>query len=224
MREEADLTAYAGIGKAISGAIREIVLTGTLGKLEELRSRASPEVAALSAYPRLDPKRIHRIYKKLGISTIDDLRERMASGELEKTFGVRMAQHVRDGLTEAHAILLYRAHDLRIAIEEFLLDECKVPQCEAVGDYRRRVDVIEELAFIVDTPDFASLVMKLERYGGRTPLLSSSKESASYALSSGVLLQINLASKDNWGLALIRCTGSEAHLQKLAAVTGSSQT
>jgi hypothetical protein len=52
---EADLTEYYGIGKAISDAIREIVLSGTLGRLETLRSQVSPEVAALSEYPdRLD--------------------------------------------------------------------------------------------------------------------------------------------------------------------------
>jgi DNA polymerase (family X) len=107
--------------------------------------------------PRLDPKRILRIYKKLGISSIDDLRERLANGEIEKSLGLRMARHVSQGLTETHAILLYKAHDLRDAIEEFLLDKGGVLQCEAVGDYRRRVDVIEELSFIVETTDLHPL-------------------------------------------------------------------
>ena len=66
VRDDADLTAYAGIGEAIASAIREIVLTGTLGKLEKLRSAASPELASISAFPRLDPKRVLRVYKKLG--------------------------------------------------------------------------------------------------------------------------------------------------------------
>lgn len=221
VRDDADLTAYAGIGEAIAGAIREIVLTGTLGKLEKLRAAASPELAGISAFPRLDPKRVLRIYKKLNIGSIEALREKLESGEIEKTLGLRLAQHVRQGVTEAHAMLLYRAHDLRIAVEEFLLEKCGVRRAEAVGDYRRRVDVIEELAFIIETDDFASVVSRLERYGGRTPLLSASRDTASYALSSGVTLRIQTASKENWGLALVRWTGSGAHLRKLAAVTGS---
>src|SRR6266513_599075 len=52
VRDAANLTRFAGIGEAIAGAIREIVLTGTLGKLEKLRSQASPELAGLSSYPR----------------------------------------------------------------------------------------------------------------------------------------------------------------------------
>jgi DNA polymerase (family X) len=47
VRNSSDLTAYAGIGQAIARAIREIVLTGSLGKLEKLRSHAGPELASL---------------------------------------------------------------------------------------------------------------------------------------------------------------------------------
>jgi DNA polymerase (family X) len=221
VRDDADLTAYAGIGEAIASAIREIVTTGTLGKLDKLRSTASPELSSISAFPRLDPKRVLRIYKKLGIRSVEELRERLENGEVEKHLGLRMAQHVRQGVTEAHAMLLYRAHDLRAAVEEFLLEKCGVRHAEAVGDYRRRVDVIDELVFIIETDDFAAVVSQLERYGGRTPLSSATRDTASYALSSGVVLRIHTASREDWGLALVLCTGSKAHLQKLAAVTGS---
>jgi DNA polymerase (family 10) len=220
VRDEVDLTTYTGIGEAISGAIQEIVRTGTLGKLEKLRSEASPELASLSSYPRLDPKRALRAYKKLGISSIDALREKLESGELEKAVGLRTAQHVRQGLTETHAILLYKAHDLCDAVEEFLLNKGGVRVAQAVGDYRRCVEVIEELAFVVDVEDFAALLVKLERYGGRTPVLSATQDSALYALSSGIRLRIDHATKENWGLSLVRCTGSKAHLRKLAGVTG----
>jgi hypothetical protein len=44
VHDDADLTRYAGIGEAIASAIREIVLTGSLGKLDKLRAQASPEL------------------------------------------------------------------------------------------------------------------------------------------------------------------------------------
>ena len=210
-----------GIGDAISAAIREIVLTGTLGKLEKLRADASPELAAISEYPRLDPKRVLRVYKKLGIASTDDLKKKLESGEIEKALGLRMAQHVRQGLTETHAMLLYRADDLRLAIEEFLVGRCGVLRAEAAGDYRRRVEVIDELAFVIETNDFPSVVARLQNMGGRTPLVSSGHNEALFALSSGILLRIHVAPKEEWGLALIACTGSKAHLRKLTAVTGS---
>ncbi len=221
VRNDGDLTRYAGIGDAIAGAIREIVLTGRLGTLEKLRLEVTPELASISAHPRLDPQRVLRIYKKLGIASVEALREKLENGAIEAALGVRMAQHVRQGVTETRAMLLYRADDLRAAVADFLLDQCRVRRAEAVGDYRRRVEVIEELAFLVETGDFASVVSRLERYGGRMPLLSSTKDSALFAHSSGILLRIHVADTPDWGVALIQCTGSKAHLRKLARITGS---
>src|SRR5437868_1033300 len=89
VQQDADLTQFPTIGGAIESAIREIVRTGTLGKLEKLRSEASPELASISAYPRLDPKRVLRVYKKLNISSVESLREKLESGEIEKALGPR---------------------------------------------------------------------------------------------------------------------------------------
>jgi DNA polymerase (family 10) len=220
VRNKIDLTAYAGIGEAISSAICEIVLTGTLDKLEKLRSEVGPELIGISAYPRLDPKRVLRTYKKLGISSTDALRESLENGTIARVLGPRMAQHISQGLFETHAMLLSRAHDLRLAIEEFL-GKAGAHRVEAAGDYRRRVEVIEQLDFIVETADFSALVARIETYGGRTPLIKSTNSSATFALSSGISLQVDAASRINWGLSLLRCTGSKAHLRKLAAITGS---
>jgi DNA polymerase (family X) len=220
VHQDSDLTIYAGIGESISHAVQEIVRTGTLRKLESLRSQASPELAGLSNYPRLDPKRVLRAYKKLGISSVDELRAKLESGKLEQSLGPRLARHVRQGVTETHAMLLYKAHELREAAENYLLDVCKVRAAEPVGDYRRRVETIEELSFIVETDDFSSLITRVERYGGRTPLVASTRASATFSLSSSVLLRIDQAKKETWGLSLIKCTGSKAHLRKLTAVTG----
>jgi DNA polymerase (family 10) len=96
-----------------------------------------------------------------------------------------------------------------------------VRRAEVVGAYRRRAETIEDMEFIIETDDFPYVVAALQRYGGRTPLVSSSKDSAVFSLSSGIHLRIKRASPKDWGLSLIECTGSKAHLRKLAAVTGS---
>ena len=220
VREDADLTQFSGIGEAIASAIREIVLTGKLKKLDTLRGQATPEVATLADYPRLDPKRILRIYKKLKISSIEALHEKLESGEIESALGLRMAQHVRQGLSEAHAMLLYRADDLHNAIEEFLLAKCAVKAVQIVGACRRRASVIEEIAFVIETDDFPAVVRKLQRYGGRTELLAASADGAVYVLAAGITLRLRLSSSRYWGLSLIAETGSQTHLNKLEAITG----
>ncbi len=220
VRRDEDLTQFAGIGAAIASAIREIVTTGTLAKLERLRSEATPAAAELSGHPRLDPKRVLRVYKKLNISSLIELRQRLESGEVEKLFGRRMEQHIQQGLAKTQAMLLYRADDLRELIEEYLLRVCHVSRVEVAGDYRRRVEVIDELAFVIQTDDFPNVVERMKRYGGRTQLLEADADSASFALSSGILLRLEVAGIKDWGFRVVVCTGSIAHLKRLAAVTG----
>ena len=57
-------------------------------------------------------------------------------------------------------MLVYRADDLRIDIEEVLLNQCGVRRAEVVGEYRRRVEVIEEIAFVIETDDFDRVLSK----------------------------------------------------------------
>ena len=219
VRSDADLRVYAGIGEAISGAIREIVETGTLKTLEKLRSGATAELVELSAYPRLDPRRILRIYKKLGISTITALHSALDDGQIERMFGLRMAQHVRYGLTEIESILLYHAHTLCASIEKFLLNQTGVERVEAAGDYRRRVEIIGRLDFLIQVRNFDAVVESMKRYGGRLPLIESTPVKATYSLPSGPLLCLERAMKTDWGCSLIRTTGSALHLRKLSRVT-----
>ena len=220
VRSNADLRIYAGIGEAISSAIREIVETGTLKTLEKLRSNSSPELVELSAHPRLDPKRMLRIYKKLGIATVEALRSALDTGEIERIFDSRMAQHVRLGLVESETILLYHAHHLRESIERFLLSKAGAERVEALGDYRRRVEIISRFDFLVQARDFDQVVQTMKRYGGRTAMIEATGTTATYSLSSGPLLCLELARKKNWGFSLIRGTGSAAHLRKLTSVAG----
>ena len=221
VRSNGDLRVYPGIGEAISGAIREIVETGSLKSLEKLRSTATPELVELSEYPRLDPTRVLRIYKKLGISRIDDLRSALDEGRIERTFGVRMAQHVRFGLTDIETILLYHAHKVCDSIRAFLLNRAGADRAEPTGDYRRRVEIISKLSFLIHARDFNAVVEAMKGFGGRMPLIDSTATTATFSLPSGPLLCLEQAPTKNWGSALVRTTGSPAHLRKLYRVTGS---
>src|SRR5207248_2847413 len=72
-----------------------------------------------------------------------------------------------------------------------------------------------ELSFLIETGDFPSVVAKTERYGGKTALLSVAEKSATFKLSSGILLTLQTTTRNKWGVSLIMSTGSEDHLEKL---------
>jgi DNA polymerase (family X) len=217
VRSNEDLTKYPGIGEAISGAIREIVLTGGSRQLESLRQSVTPEVAAISEYPKLDPRRVLRIFKKLNIATVSELKENLESGEIAAALGPRMAEHVRQAISESHEVLLYTADNMVPAVKKFLLEKCKVKRAELTGIVRRRVEVIDEISFLLQTDAFAGVIAKLERYGGRTELLSADDQTAEFKLASGVRLKIVHAAPRKWGLNLIVTTGSDEHVRRLNA-------
>lgn len=215
VRTEADLTQYPGIGEGIGRAIREIAETGTLRKVEALRAEATPERVAVSQYPHLDPKRILRIFRKLGISDIDQLKRSLESGEIAERMGSRTAEYIRGGLAERNRILLYEADRVAASVETFLLDRCRVMRAEAAGAYRRRVETVSELWFVVEALDFPAVCRRLEEYGGHAEMLESDADSASFRLPAGIVLEVRNTSAARWGSELALATGSEKHLRML---------
>src|SRR5688572_2027469 len=213
----ADLTQFPGIGPSIAGVIREIVETGTTQTLAALESQVSPQLAGILRHPRLDPKRVLRIYKKFDIATIEELKDRLERGEVARVLGPRMDQHVRRGLAERAEILLYEADRIVPHIQEFLIGRCGVNCAEPAGDYRRRVEVIREIHFLIESAEFPAVIAKLKTYGGSTDLLGSTASSALFRLSSGLLLRVTNGSHESWGVALIAATGSESHVRQLEA-------
>ena len=79
---ENDLTQIPNVGKAISEIIKEIVATGTLSRLESATAKLSPELAELATRPGLDPKKVKQVYKKLGISSVAELKDALEAGEV----------------------------------------------------------------------------------------------------------------------------------------------
>ena len=94
--------------------------------MSEERTSAGLQIVIPGCERRTLPKSTTRVDEAgqglLQFYTPPSLRERLESGEIEKVFGLRMAQDVRQALTESHAILLYRADDLYTSLEEFLVE------------------------------------------------------------------------------------------------------
>jgi DNA polymerase (family X) len=217
VRREADLTTYAGIGQGIASAIHEIVTSGNLRKLETLRSAVAPEIAALSEFPRLDPKRVQQIYRRLGISSVAALRQKLEAGEIAARLGARLDQHVRRALVASSEVLLYDADEIAAAVARYLREHAGVKRVEIAGAYRRRVETIGELVALVVTDDFPRVVEQVQRYGGHSERVAVGDSSVTVRLPVGLLLTVERTTSAEWGTALIAATGSEAHLHALEA-------
>jgi DNA polymerase (family 10) len=217
VEQGSDLTELPGIGKAISEVVREIARTGKLTRLEKTVSRLSPEMVELASRPKLDPKKVTRIYKKLGINTLPELRRQLEAGRIREAFGARMEYHVRQGLDDRPRHLLWSVEELAEKIEHFLRSAPGVLRVSPAGSLRRRQDTVGDLNFLVASKSAALLVEHFGRFG---PVQSSQDRGSTdclYKLSSGITVSLRWTPAGAWGLSLILATGSAAHVAELEA-------
>ncbi|HYZ19636.1 MAG TPA: helix-hairpin-helix domain-containing protein, partial [Gaiellaceae bacterium] len=77
-----------GVGPGIETRLRELVETGQLAELEELKGEVAPELVGLGRLLGLGPKRAVEIGRALGVRTADEFRAAVAEGRLANVPGV----------------------------------------------------------------------------------------------------------------------------------------
>lgn len=215
-----DVTRYPGIGKGIASALREIVLSGTLGQMRMDLSPPSAETAAVGEYPTLDPKKVARVYKKHGIGTVAELKRLLADGVITSSFGRSMADHFRNAFRESTLILLDDADALASEIVTYLVAACGVTKAEIAGDVRRRIEAVTAVEVVVETDDFPATVQQMQRFRGGIDLIETANRDATFQLPGSVMVTIHGATAINWGTAMVIATGSAAHIEELERVGG----
>ncbi len=81
------LESIPGIGEALAKKITELVKTGRLEYLERLKKEVPTGLIDLLGIPGLGPKKVAALYKNLGITSIQNLRNAASNGELRTLEG-----------------------------------------------------------------------------------------------------------------------------------------
>lgn len=81
------LTHIDGVGDHLASRIREIVLTGHLKEIDELKRRLPHSLQSLLNLPELSPKKIQRLYLELGINNLDELYWAIENGQVQALTG-----------------------------------------------------------------------------------------------------------------------------------------
>ena len=206
-----------GIGKAISGVIREIVETGSFSGLESALSTLSPELRELAATPGLDPKVALRVYKKLGIHSLDELSTALRTGAVERALGIHVAYRIRTGLDERPRMLLWKAEPTARPIAELLRSIPGVTNVATAGSLRRKKDTVGDIAFLVAGKSAATVIERFSRFGGVQSVERARRDMWVFQLSSGIRISLAWTKTTEWGLSLALETGSSEHLAELRA-------
>ena len=218
-REE-DFTSLPGIGTGIAGVLREILSTGQYSEFEDLQEQLPGSLLTILDVPGLGAKRVARLYRELGITSLPELEEAARCGTLAtlKGIGPKAASNILDGIVflqrRTGRVSIGVALPLAERLAHHLSDLSGAPvvvagsvrrMCETVGNIdllaiAENPDTV--LAQVLDLPDVAS---QSERDGAV----------ATFQLQQGIGLRVQVAGQAVAGSAWIQMTGSAAHLAQL---------
>lgn len=210
------LTDLPGIGDDLAGKIGQLLDTGRIDLLEQLRAELPPTVLDLLRVPGLGPKRAAQLYKELGIASLDQLREACESQRIRalKGFGAKTEETIAAGIAVAlqsqQRILWYEAEQIVVPLLRYLAEHPAVERVEAAGSFRRGKDTVGDLDLPAVASDAAAVMDRLAAYPGVESVLArgDTKMSVRYR---GTQIDLRIVPAESFGAALQYFTGSKEH-------------
>jgi DNA polymerase (family X) len=203
-----------GIGPGVESKLTELVRTGRIAELDELRNALRPDLAALGQLLGISSKRMLAICDALAIATPDQFREAVASGRLAEAPGVGPAT-----LAKIRAAIVRGPRprrSLHLNESRPLLGEIAARLGgEIAGDARRYAPQAYELSVVVPSTQPRRVI---ERFRNLAAIVSVIEEAEHRALGltiAGVPVELVVAEPARFGTALIRATGSTGYVTAL---------
>lgn len=224
-----DVTELPGIGEDLASKIHEIVKTGTVSMLEAHRKKVPATLTDLLKMPGLGPKRVQALYHKLGIRSLEDLRNAAQKGRIKtlQGFGAKTEQQILDQLKarmgEAKRFKLAMATQYAEAVIAYLKASPGVTEVVAAGSYRRAKETIGDLDLLVTARSGSPVVERFVAYPEVEEVLARGTTKASVRLACRLQVDLRVVPDASYGAALQYFTGSKDHnvlLRQLAQQQG----
>ena len=210
-----------GIGKGIAGVIREIIELGYSPLLQELQAELPEGILELLNISGLGPGKVQRLYKELGISNLAELKEALQKDKVKEIsgFGKKSQENLLKGISEyeqySQVHILYQAQIKSEALIEMLKVNGKLTKLQAVGDIRRRLELIDKIDLLAasdtsrEVMDFFAALPVVKK------VIEKEEKKTSILTSDSFQVDLRVVNTDEYPAALQYFTGSRSHNQKL---------
>ncbi|ELY86367.1 DNA polymerase/3'-5' exonuclease PolX [Natrinema altunense] len=205
-----------GVGDAISSKIVEYVETGGIDELEALRAELPIDIADITRIEGVGPKTAGKLYRELGIETLDDLEAAAEAGEVQEVtgFGPKTEQNILENLEFARTVgqrqLLGEARPLADDVLAFLESVPEVDRCEVAGSIRRWRETIGDVDVLAATADGEAVVERFVAWDSVDDEIESGPEKASVRVGES-RVDLRVVVPAEFGSALQYFTGSKDH-------------
>ncbi len=218
------LGSVPGIGKAISAKIQELLATGQIEYLEDLRRAFPPGVRDLTRVPGLGAKSAMLLYTRLGIDSLDRLELAARQGELRQVpgFSAKKEAAVLAALDRMRRLGDRLSIGAVLPVAEALIDALRrVPQvlrAEVAGSIRRRQETVEDIDLVVATSDAPAVFLWVKGLSIAGEVLMESADHLTLLTSLGRRIDLMAVPPERFGRALLLMTGPDAHLGALGKI------
>ncbi len=220
IKEGYDLTQFEGIGKDLAKTVEEIVTTSTFKKLEEIKKEYPLSLLELLEIEGLGAKRVNRLYKKLKISSKQQLCQEVKNLSTLEGFGKKLQQKILQYCQEgvgSKKFLWVEAKEYLQELQEYLL-KINPKKLSVAGSFRRKKEVVGDIDLLASKDNFQEVIKHFIQYPKIKKVLGAGETKASVILEGGLKVDLRSVEEESFGAALQYFTGSKAHNVKIRKI------
>jgi DNA polymerase (family 10) len=209
----------SGIGKTIEEKIVQIVESGEIEALAKRRAQIPEGVVHFMRLPGLGPKSAAKIWRELGVSTLDELKT-AAEQERVRTLpglGVKAEERILKTLAAGTAApmevrpLLGLGLPAVLALRDTLGESPLVDKISEAGSVRRRRETFRDLDLIATSKDPAALTDLFTRSRWVVEVAAKGDTKATVVSNDGLRFDLRVVPPESYGNLLQHFTGSKDH-------------
>lgn len=205
-----------GVGKAIHDKIVEIIRTGELQYLNDLRNEFPAGLLQVMQVPEVGPKTAGRLYKELKVTNLQDLKAAAEQHRIRmlKGFGERTEENILKGIRYLESrqgrMLLGYAYPRGKALEEHMREQ-GFELVSLGGSLRRMRETIGDIDILVGSSEPSRAMDAFVSYPQAAEVMLRGETKTSIRLQDGVQVDMRVVDPSSYGAALQYFTGSKEH-------------
>ena len=207
-----------GIGKTIEEKIVQVVEDGEMHALTKRKNVVPAEVVLFMRLPGLGPKTAARIWKELGVTTIEELKQ-AAEAEQIRTLaglGAKSEERILKALAEkkqkpSNRRLLGDGLPALLAVVSVLREHPAAVEVSEAGSARRRRETFRDLDIIATATDAEALIDYFTKLKWVVQVEAKGPSKGTVVSNDGLRFDLRVVPPESYGNLLQHFTGSKHH-------------
>jgi DNA polymerase (family X) len=208
----------SGIGKTIEEKIVQVVDHGEMDALTKRKGLVPPEVVLFMRLPGLGPKTAARIWRELGVTTVDELKLAAENEQLRTLtgLGAKTEERVLKALAEekqepSDRRLLGDGLAPLLAVVSVLREHPAAVEVSEAGSARRRKETFRDLDIIATARDADALIDYFTKLKWVVQVVAKGPSKATVLSNEGLRFDLRVVPPESYGNLLQHFTGSKDH-------------